>query len=198
MDVRIGRVRISGGAVMALAALFFALNTETMLCVLTAVLIHELGHVLALWVQRRKIDYIRLEAFGLAIRCRSMGSYRQEIVATLAGPAFSFLLAFTAAAVSEGGWLLSGVSMTLGAFNLLPAYPLDGGRALYAFTASVFGPDAAEKISCAATCAVSLFILVCGLIVLIETGTNATLLISGAWLLFCYCKRSENSIKSIN
>ena len=51
-----------------------------------------------------------------------------------------------------------GANLTLGAFNLLPIRPLDGGAALELLTAWRFGPAAGERAArtCGALCAAAL------------------------------------------
>jgi Zn-dependent protease len=113
------------------AALFFA-----------SVLAHELSHAL---VARRfdiKVRDITLFVFGGAATLEGDArTPRQEALIAFAGPASSLLLgaAFYAVAFVTGqeqvaavlGWLAF-INISLGIFNLIPGFPMDGGRMLRA------------------------------------------------------------------
>ncbi len=108
---------------------------------LTAVFVcvglHELGHSLAAKAYGVPVRDITLLPFGGAARMDLRGvAPSREIVIALAGPAVNFLIVALLAPIAvvayQAGitfplWLL-GANLVLGALNLLPAFPLDGGR----------------------------------------------------------------------
>lgn len=137
----------SGGIVAAFgSALFLTLLFGT-------VVLHELGHALA--ARRYGIpthDITLLPIGGLARLARMPREPRQEMVVALAGPAvnavlaglaFLLLLPFQGAVALGLGLPIGGallhqllwINVSLGLFNLLPAFPMDGGRVLRAFLA---------------------------------------------------------------
>ena len=95
---------------------------------LIAFLVHELGHIAAVVFCCGKWNRISLKISGAVISC-SVRGYTQEICCTAAGPAASFLLMLLMFRMRPELALISG---SLGAVNLLPIYPLDGGRILRA------------------------------------------------------------------
>jgi Zn-dependent protease len=116
-----------------------------------SVLLHELGHAL---VARRlgvRVASIDLHFFGGAARMAdSSSSPRDEIAIAAAGPAVSFALAGVSYLLSGFGqlfWVLAVVNLMLGAFNLLPAFPSDGGRILRALLARRRGLMAATDLA---------------------------------------------------
>ena len=127
------------------AALFFA-----------SVLAHELSHAL---VARRfglGVAGITLFIFGGATTIESDSrSARDEALIALAGPITSILIGAALLAVGAltgarelralFGWL-GVINLVLGAFNLVPGYPMDGGRVLRAILWRLRGdPNAATR-----------------------------------------------------
>ena len=110
-----------------------------------SVLVHELGHSL---VARRlgvPILGIDLHFFGGAAKMGRMpSSSREEILIAAAGPAVSFALALVGLLLLlltgfRGFVYLALINLVLGAFNLLPALPMDGGRIFRALLARRMG-----------------------------------------------------------
>jgi Zn-dependent protease len=106
-----------------------------------SVLLHELGHALMARRLGVSVAAIELHFFGGAAQIVDLPrSPRDEMLVAAAGPAVSFALAGLgyglAAATGAAGFALFGViNVVLGAFNLLPAFPSDGGRILRAWLA---------------------------------------------------------------
>lgn len=130
-----------------LAAWFAAANGWRLLVtVLMAAAAHELGHCLALWGLGAPVTGLRIGVLGAVLEADSRSlSYGGELLAVLAGPSANLLCALLLTGLGGARWsVLVGAHLALGIFNLLPVYPLDGGRALYLLAAWSAGPAAAE------------------------------------------------------
>jgi Zn-dependent protease len=117
------------------------------------VLLHELGH--ALMARRFGIETVNITLYpigGIARLQRIPRAPGAELLITLAGPAVNFVLAFlfamlgaldgvTGAGSSLGLFFeqLMVVNLVLGVFNLVPAFPMDGGRILRALLSGWLG-----------------------------------------------------------
>lgn len=118
--------------------LYFALTGKVFLFLtftLTA-LMHEYGHALAAERLGYKMNKITLMPYGAVINGAIDGlSYKDEVTVALAGPLTNLFICilFTAA-----WWLVPEIypytdtvlfaNLSVAAINILPAYPLDGGR----------------------------------------------------------------------
>jgi stage IV sporulation protein FB len=111
------------------------------LAVFTCVVLHEFGHSLQVRRYGVKVRDIVLFPIGGVARAESIPENpRHEIAVAIAGPVVNFVIAgllFGALAVAgtpphgEGFFVdLAWVNLVLGVFNLVPAFPMDGGRIL--------------------------------------------------------------------
>jgi Zn-dependent protease len=120
------------------------------------VVLHELGHSLvARHYGIRVLDILLWPLGGMARMADIPENPKIEALVALAGPAVNFLLAVLGAAAWAGFWMLGldepfpavaayvgdvakvfiGVNSLMCFFNLVPAFPMDGGRVLRAFFA---------------------------------------------------------------
>lgn len=163
-SILIGWVLLSGlsrGGNLAagISAVFFVI------AVFACIVLHELGH--ALTARRfgiRTLDITILPIGGLARLERMPEDPKQELLVALAGPAVNLVIAVVLGAmlvvVGLGSTLLTGdvvkmpllaqlvmVNLTLLVFNLIPAFPMDGGRVLRALLATRYDYNRATQIA---------------------------------------------------
>ena len=112
--------------------------------ILLAAAVHELGHCLVLRLAGARITGLRIGVLGAVLETDSSRlSYARELLTVLAGPGANLGWAWVLGQMGQVTG--AGANLTLAVFNLLPLYPLDGGRALYLLTAWGAGPEAAEQ-----------------------------------------------------
>jgi len=118
-------------------------GVAVVLLAFASVVLHELGHALVARHLGVRVAGIELHFFGGAARIvdvpRRAGD---EIAIAAAGPAVSFALGGVSLLLSAIGGapgaffhLLAWINIVIGAFNLIPALPMDGGRILRAILA---------------------------------------------------------------
>lgn len=90
-----------------------------------AAALHELAHGAAIYLCGGKVLSVRLTVSGAVMETSPL-SYGKETLCALAGPAASFSLLL----VGKYAPWLAFWGMLQGCYNLLPIYPMDGGRAL--------------------------------------------------------------------
>ncbi len=180
-------IRISSGAVLAAAAVYYLLDAESIFAMLAAAAAHELGHLLALQLLGLRVRRIRLEAKGFCMDyCGYTGALGHALAAA-AGPMAGFLYAYAASLAGnrlELPWLClsSGVSLLLSLFNLIPALPLDGGRILMSLSCACCGEQRGRVICSAVSSCCGLLLLGFGSL-LLWRGQGAALLVAAIWVL---------------
>jgi Zn-dependent protease/CBS domain-containing protein len=158
-----------------------ALDGVILICVVFGIVVlHELGH--ALTARRFGIktrDITLLPIGGVASLERMPDNPRQELLVAIAGPAVNFALAliFAGVAAALGHRLvpdaelgtvpllvqLIWINLTIGVFNLLPAFPMDGGRALRALLALRVSDIRATRIAAGLGQAMAMLLGIIGL-----------------------------------
>ena len=177
------RVKVSPGFLLILGVLFWLDEGVGLLpWGLLACILHELGHMVAAALFGGYVMEISFTIIGAEMRLdyREPLSYGQDSLVALAGPAVNLL--FGAIALAMGWQLAAVLTLAVGAFNLLPVLPLDGGRVVYGLLAGRLDPDWAERLMTAMSgCLVGALVGV-GTVCAIHYA-NATLLLTALWLL---------------
>lgn len=206
-----------GVSALAVAAAWFFFGPVFGLSIIAVVVIHEFGHVAAYRVIGHHDASFRLVPLlgGYAISNRAPSTQDEQVFVSLMGPAICLapmLLAYALIPIASTTWpaavyplvTFASICGALNFFNLLPIWPLDGGR-LTATITSVIHDRAPFYIFATATALIGLvavlsqsifliFLVVMGVQHLVQTGGSdgtapyarmskrRALLCLGAWL----------------
>ena len=116
-------ISISASTYLGLALGIMILPLDLMIFAILAATIHECCHLLALLCCQIPVSNICISLLGAKITTGSMTAL-QEIICAAAGPMGSLSLLL----LSKHLPILALLGLCQGVFNLLPIYPLDGGR----------------------------------------------------------------------
>ena len=119
------RIDFQSGALIFAAAGLLMLPFGWFFAAILAAAVHEMGHLIALRCLKQPCLNIRVGVAGAVIETGMLTPF-QELLTAAAGPFFSFLPVLF--------WRLfprmAVLALIQGLFNLLPVYPMDGGRIL--------------------------------------------------------------------
>jgi Zn-dependent protease len=147
-----------------------------------SVLLHELGHALVAKGHGTVTTEIVLYPFGGVARLKGLGAPKQELITSLAGPAVNVIIAVALFVGLQltGHWVapenltaenmglvarLMGANVALALFNLLPAFPMDGGRVVRALLARRLGMVRGTAVAASIGQAMAILFGLAGLII---------------------------------
>jgi len=178
------RITVGSSFLLMLAVFYYFDTGGWIIPALTAVFVHELGHLAALIAADCPITRLDATWAGLSLTYES-GRITPvcEAAAVAAGPIANLAAAGLLAATRYNKWAWT--NLLLGCFNLLPVREMDGGRLLGIISQSLMSRRAAGAV-CAAVDHTVICMLLTGSIFYI-TGENrgSTIPYIAAWLFFC-------------
>jgi Zn-dependent protease/predicted transcriptional regulator len=165
-----------------------------------SIVFHELSHSVVAMHYKIPVDSITLFVFGgLSRISREAESAKQEFNIAIAGPLSSFFLGFVFLAIYEfvpsggpvqsiAGWM-GILNLLLGAFNLIPGFPMDGGRVL---RAAIWGAtknyEKATRIASRSGQIIAYVMIVLGIWAVVQQKSEVSQFLGGwfwgIWLVF--------------
>ena len=118
-------VKIHASACLMSALLLLTVPLPWLFSAFFAACFHELCHCIAVYALGSQVFALEIRFHGASMEIQPL-SADKELICALAGPAGSLLLLLTVHRFPR----LALCAAVQGTFNLLPFYPLDGGRAL--------------------------------------------------------------------
>ena len=153
------RFRIDLKIFIFLIIFYFTKQIEIYAMIMLFALIHELGHLLAGLLMGMKSEKIELMPFGVSISFKiKVEEYNKKIkkgnileikkiLVALAGPLTNFIIIVIASNINIDlfkALIIIYTNFLIMIFNLLPIYPLDGGRILKGILHINFGIQKSE------------------------------------------------------
>lgn len=103
---------------------------------------HEISHIIVALLLKVDVQEVYLLPIGVNAKYAPKVSPTKELIISLAGPLASFLFA-----IFMKDNMYSLMNIGIGMFNLIPIYPMDGGRAIRSLLNICLSYSSAQKIS---------------------------------------------------
>ena len=107
-----------------------------------SILIHEIAHILCALLLKVNVTELLLMPFGVCASYSEIISSKKEILISIAGPVMSFIISFFSENI-----LIKNINLLIMILNLIPIYPLDGGRIIKNFFIIKYGYNNGIKIT---------------------------------------------------
>jgi stage IV sporulation protein FB len=170
--------------------LFAAGYLEEYAAAFLSICLHETGHIIAARIYGCRPDTVKLLPVGLSVSINDRGcNGKGLLVIYSAGPCINLLIlaAAYAASVSQGAggfWgMVASINAAFALFNLIPVYPLDGGRILLELLSGKIGLLAAGRFARRLSLALALAILCLGVYQLLASAHNFSLIMIGLYVI---------------
>ena len=190
------------------SATYWATGVVAVLLLFGSVLVHELAHSVVAKKRGSPVEGITLFLLGgMSSLGAEVRGARDEFVISIVGPltsatlfavvwAVSLVIADRGRPVDAVIWYLWTVNLLLAAFNLLPAFPLDGGRVLRSVVWGATGSMAtATKVASRAGQAFGVLAALLGVISIVTGGMVGVLWIGLGWFIFSAASASLRSLR---
>lgn len=153
------------------------------------VILHELSHMAVCLAAGVRIYDLKALPWGLTAETALMHEPHTQLAVSAAGPMFNFLLLTLCPLIElvfseDTAELFALANLADALLNLIPALPLDGGIILKSFLCARFGLIRGFSHMIKLTAALGFIIMIFGIHILIVTGSNASYLIAGIFIVY--------------
>ncbi len=135
------RVSVSTDFLFFLAAAFLLVPVQWLVAWALALIVHELCHYIALLVCGGPVISIRIGCRGVIMKTQPL-SFGKEALCAYAGPLGALIVLLVARYVPRTAIC----TLVFSAYNLLPIFPLDGGRGLGCLLKKFLSSAVAERV----------------------------------------------------
>lgn len=121
---------------------YFFGKLETLFICYMFIIMHELSHMIVALLLKIDIEEICLMPVGVNAKYLGRISPLKELIISISGPIGSLIFAFL---YNNKIYYLINICIVI--FNIIPIYPLDGGRVLRVLLKFIFGDKIGQNIS---------------------------------------------------
>ena len=138
MEIHIKKVKIKiEYSFILIIAFSLLLDNRSVIFILLFSSLHETAHITALLLFKGRIKEINIAFYGVGLKYDYSFLFILELIFLLSGVLVNFVLALIG--------LKREINLSLALINLLPVYPLDGGRALKLILNRIFRADLTDR-----------------------------------------------------
>ena len=173
-------IRINPLFFIVLAVVYAVNLLPQFITVLIIAVLHEGAHaVCAYFLGQRGIVFC-IQPWGVCMKCKSELSSSKEIAVASAGPFSNLIMIVISSIFVMQKFYIANLFMLI--INLLPVYPLDGGRILNGVLKNEFCTETRGCILKTVSAAVTIAVFVSGCFLLYKTGVNFSVLLASLFL----------------
>ncbi len=150
---------------------------------------HELGHLLCALLLKQKVEFFKIQPWGICMKCNNFSSVKIEFLVSAAGPLINFIFIIVAVIIKHQLFFVTNVFMMI--INLLPIYPLDGGRIFSSFLRNE--TSYADKILRVTSSVLAIVVLLAGFYIFYKTKINFSVILAAIFICLTTEKSSDKN-----